>query len=68
MAGVIGPADRSAQYTSNDYLEFLQARQMRPFVGRTGVCGNAMAEALNGTFKAELVTLRHLARAMAHQS
>ena len=30
---------------------------MRPSVGRTGVCDNAMAEALNGTFKAELVTL-----------
>ena len=35
----------AAQYTSNDYLEFLQARQMRPSVGRTGMCwDNAVAE------------------------
>ena len=38
VADVIAHADRGAQYTSNDYLEFCRTRQMRPSVGRTGVC------------------------------
>jgi transposase InsO family protein len=39
VAGVIFHSDRgSAQYTSNDYLEFCQRHQLRPSVGRTGVC------------------------------
>src|SRR5918994_1801278 len=38
VAGVIAHADRGSQYTSNDYLEFCQAAQLRPSVGRTGVC------------------------------
>src|SRR5918994_7565753 len=45
VAGVIGHADRGSQYTSNDYLEFCQLHQIRPSVGRTGVCwDNAVAE------------------------
>jgi hypothetical protein len=38
--GVIVHADRGSQYTSNDYLDYCQAqgRQLRPSVGRTGVC------------------------------
>ena len=33
------------QYTSNDYLDFCAARQLRPSVGRTGICfDNAVAE------------------------
>ena len=38
VAGVITHADRGSQYTSNDYLEFCHAHQMRPSAGRTGVC------------------------------
>lgn len=38
VADVIAHADRGSQYTSNDYLEFCRTRQMRPSVGRTGVC------------------------------
>ena len=54
VAGVIGHADRGSQYTSNDYLEFLQARQMRPSVGRTGVCwDNAVAESFWESLKRE---------------
>ena len=34
VADVIAHADRGAQYTSNDYLEFCRTRQMRPSVGR----------------------------------
>ena len=38
--GVIVHADRGSQYTANDYLDFCvdQCRQLRPSVGRTGVC------------------------------
>jgi transposase InsO family protein len=44
-AGVIAHADRGSQYTSNDYLDFCVAHQMRPSVGRTGICfDNAVAE------------------------
>ena len=34
VAGVIAHADRGAQYTSNDYLDFCQAHQLRASVGR----------------------------------
>ena len=44
--------DRGSQYTSNDYLEFCQRHQIRPSVGRTGVCSecwdNAVAESFWG--------------------
>jgi transposase InsO family protein len=39
VAGVITHADRGSQYTSNDYLDYCHARQLRPSVGRTGVLG-----------------------------
>jgi transposase InsO family protein len=38
VAGVIAHADRGSQYTSNDYLDFCHTHQLRPSVGRTGVC------------------------------
>lgn len=54
VAGVIGHADRGAQYTSNDYLDFCHARQMRPSVGKTGICwDNAVAESFWESLKRE---------------
>jgi transposase InsO family protein len=53
-AGIIGHADRGSQYTSNDYLEFCQRHQIRPSVGRTGVCwDNAVAESFWESLKRE---------------
>jgi len=37
-AGVIAHADRGSQHTSNEYLDFCAARQLRPSVGKTGIC------------------------------
>jgi transposase InsO family protein len=55
-AGVIAHADRGSQYTSNDYLEFCQRHQLRPSVGRTGVCwDNAVAESFWESLKRECV-------------
>src|SRR5215207_4384334 len=48
----------SAQYTSNDYLDFCldQRRQLRPSVGHTGVCwDNAVAESFWESLKRECV-------------
>ena len=54
VAGVVGHADRGSQYTSNDYLEFCQRHQLRPSVGRTGVCwDNAVAESFWESLKRE---------------
>lgn len=54
VADVIAHADRGSQYTSNDYLEFCRTRQMRPSVGRTGVCwDNAVAESFWESLKRE---------------
>lgn len=54
VAGVIAHADRGSQYTANDYLDFCQARQMRPSVGKTGVCwDNAVAESFWESLKRE---------------
>ena len=54
VAGVIAHADRGTQYTSNDYLEFCETRQLRPSVGRTGVCtDNAVAESFWESLKRE---------------
>jgi putative transposase len=54
VAGVIGHADRGSQYTSNDYLEFCRLHQIRPSVGRTGVCwDNAVAESFWESLKRE---------------
>ena len=54
--GVIVHADRGSQYTSNDYLDFCldRCRQLRPSVGRTGVCwDNAVAESFWESLKRE---------------
>jgi putative transposase len=54
VAGVIAHADRGSQYTSNDYLDFCQARQLRPSVGKTGICwDNAVAESFWESLKRE---------------
>jgi len=54
VAGVIAHADRGSQYTANDYIDFCQDRQMRPSVGRTGVCwDNAVVESFWESLKRE---------------
>ncbi len=54
VAGVITHADRGSQYTSNDYIDYCQDRQMRPSVGRTAVCwDNAVAESFWESLKRE---------------
>jgi transposase InsO family protein len=56
--GVIVHADRGSQYTSNDYLDYCvdQQRQLRPSVGRTGVCwDNAVAESFWESLKRECI-------------
>jgi transposase InsO family protein len=56
VAGVIAHADRGSQYTANDYIDFCHDRQMRPSVGRTGVCwDNAVAESFWESLKRECV-------------
>lgn len=53
-AGVIAHADRGSQYISNDYLDFCVAHQLRPSVGRTGICyDNAVAESFWESMKRE---------------
>ena len=53
-AGVIAHADRGSQYTSNDYLDHCQRHQLRPSVGRTGVCwDNPVAESFWASLKRE---------------
>jgi transposase InsO family protein len=54
VAGVIAHADRGSQYTSNDYLDFCQVRQLQPSVGKTGICwDNAVAESFWESLKRE---------------
>jgi transposase InsO family protein len=54
--GVIAHADRGTQYTSNEYLDFCLAHQLRPSVGRTGVCyDNAVAESFWESLKRECI-------------
>ena len=54
VGGVVAHADRGSQYTSNDYLDFCGARQMRPSVGKTGVCwDNAVVESFWESLKRE---------------
>ena len=56
VGGVIAHADRGSQYTSNGYLDFCHARQMRPSVGQTGICwDNAVAESFWSTLKRECI-------------
>jgi len=55
-AGCIFHSDRGSQYTSDDFRKLLGQHDMRPSVGRTGVCwDNAMAESFFGALKNELV-------------
>jgi putative transposase len=62
VAGVIAHADRGSQYTSNDYLEYCHTHQLRPSVGRTGVCwDNAVAESFWESLKRECLQGRILA-------
>ncbi len=59
---MLRPLVESAQYTSNDYLDFCQARQMRPSVGMTGVCwDNAVAESFWESLKRECLQDREFA-------
>ncbi len=56
VAGIISHADLGSQYTSNDYIDFCQLRQMRPSAGRTGVCwDNAVAESFCESLKRECI-------------
>jgi putative transposase len=48
--------DRGAQYTSTQFRHELQLRNLRPSIGRTGVCwDNALAESFNAALKNERV-------------
>lgn len=59
VAGVIAHADRGSQYTSNDYLDWCADRQLRPSVGKTGICwDNAVAESFWASLKRECITGR----------
>jgi putative transposase len=58
VRGVIVHADRGSQYTSNDYLDYCldPHRQLRPSVGRTGVCwDNSVAESFWSSLKRECI-------------
>ena len=59
VEGVIAHADRGSQYTSNDYIDFCTTRQMRPSVGKTGICwDNAVAESFWESLKRECLQRR----------
>jgi len=61
-AGVIAHADRGAQYSSNDYLDFCLAHQLRPSAGRTGICwDNSVAESFWASLKRECLQGRTFA-------
>lgn len=69
--GCVFHSDRGSQYTSAGYRKKLQQLDVRPSVGRTGVCwDNALAESFFATLKNELVhrtafpTRRHAKRAI----
>jgi putative transposase len=54
--GAIFHSDRGCQYTSAEFRAKLRALNIRPSIGRTGVCwDNAMAESFNGALKNELI-------------
>ena len=55
-AQAIFHSDRGSQYTSVEFRRELRIRNLRPSVGRTGVCwDNAMAESFNAALKNERV-------------
>jgi len=70
VTGIIAHADRGSQYTSNDYIDFCCDRQMRPSVGRTGVCwDNAVAESFWESLKRECLQDRvYATRAQARRA
>jgi len=57
--GVIFHSDRGSQYTSEQFRSFCASNNVRPSVGKTGICyDNAVAESFFATIKKELVHLR----------
>jgi len=57
--GVIFHSDRGSQYTSDQFRTFCTDNNIRPSVGKTGICyDNAVAESFFATLKKELVHLR----------
>lgn len=65
-------SDRGTQYTSRQLAEYLEARQMRGSMGRTGICwDNALAESFFAALKNEMVhrtafpTITHARNAVA---
>ena len=57
--GLIFHSDRGSQYTSAAFRDFCAARNVRPSVGKTGICyDNAVAESFFATIKKELVHLK----------
>ncbi|SCX16520.1 Transposase InsO and inactivated derivatives [Nitrosomonas eutropha] len=58
-SGLIHHSDRGSQYVSIKYTERLGERGIRPSVGSTGdAYDNALAETINGLYKAELIHRR----------
>lgn len=57
--GVIFQSDRGSQYTSDEFRTFCRNNNVRPSVGRRGVCyDNAVAESFFATIKKELIHTR----------
>jgi len=51
-ATVLGHSDQRSQYSSGDYVAFLQANNLKPSMSRRGNChDNAGAESFFATFK-----------------
>ena len=74
VEGCIFHSDRGSQYTSTDLAVYLESRDMRGSMGRTGVCwDNAMAESFFASLKNEFVhrtafpTRRKAIDAIAHR-
>lgn len=54
--GLIHPSDRGVQYVSSRYTERLAAAGIEPSVGSVGDSyDNALAETINGLYKAEVI-------------
>src|SRR5512142_131714 len=57
--GVIFHSDRGSQYTSSEFRRFCTDHDVRPSVGRTGICyDNAVAESFFATLKKECIHTR----------
>jgi len=58
-AGVIFHSDRGSQYTSQKFRGYCHDNNVRPSVGKTGICyDNAVSESFFATIKKELVHTR----------